>query len=110
MIRGHRIEKREDIRKFLQTIGYYTEDNIYCTQHTFFRLSEKQRKVFKCENLKEFLLEKQPILVGIQYNNSYTAFYDYKENKVIRIILDIKPKEIQIVTFYIIDKKQLPRI
>ncbi len=110
MIKGHRIEKKEEASRFLDRIKNYDKEVIYCTKHTFFRLSEKQRKVFKCEYLKRLLLEEEPILVGIQYNNNYAVFYDYKENRVIRIMLDIKPKEIQIVTFYIMDRNKIPRL
>lgn len=110
MIKGHKIEKEIKLYKFLNIISNYSPDQIKCTSHTFFRLNEEQRKLFKCEELKVFLLEKEPIFAGLQYNNNYAVFYAYKENLAIRLILDISLKEIQIVTFYMIEKKDIPLI
>jgi len=110
VVMGHRIERKIEIDEFLDSIGGYSEERIECTKHTFFRLSEKQRKIFKPEDILRYILEQKPILVGIQYNGAYAVFYDYKENDVIRIVLDIKPNQIEVVTFYIIDKKQIPII
>lgn len=107
---GHRIEQKIEVEEFLNLIESYDRGSIEYTKHTFFRLSEKQRKIFKDENISDYILERKPILVGIQHNGNYALFYDYKENEVIRIILDISPKKIGVVTFYIIDKKQVPII
>ncbi|MCK4670503.1 MAG: hypothetical protein KAT43_04830 [Nanoarchaeota archaeon] len=110
MIKGHRIEKKEEIETFLERIRHYTKDQIECTKHTFFRLSEKQRKIFKSEDIKRILLESTPLLVGIQFNGNYATFYKFKENKIIRIALDIIPQKIEVVTFMILDKYQVPRL
>ena len=53
MAKGHKIEKRIDIKTFLETIKNYTEEQIITTQHTFFRLDEEERKIFKESMLKE---------------------------------------------------------
>lgn len=110
MIKGHKIEKEIKIHEFLNIISNYLPEQIKCTSHTFFRLNEEQRKLFKCEELKVFLLEKVPVFAGLQYNSNYAVFYAYKENLLIRLILDISLNEIQIVTFYIIEKKDIPRM
>ncbi len=110
MAKGHRIEKKVEVGDFLDTIKSYTKDKINTTDHTFFRLSEKQRKIFKESVLKEYLLEKIPILVGIQFNGNYAVFYDYSKNEVLRLLLDIQPNKIEIVTFYLPDKTQVPRL
>ncbi|MBW3002665.1 hypothetical protein KY338_05910 [Candidatus Woesearchaeota archaeon] len=110
MIKGHRIEKEIAVQEFLDIISSYSPDKIKCTGHTFFRLSEEQRKFFKCKELKVFLLEKVPVLAGLQHNKNHAVFYEYKENTVIRLILDISLTGIQIVTFYIIGKKNIPRM
>lgn len=110
MIKGHRIEKEIRKQEFLDIISNYSTSQIKCTEHTFFRLSEEQRKLFKCEELKTFLLEKVPVFAGLQYNSNYAVFYAYKENLAIRLILDISLKEIQIITFYMIEKKDIPRM
>ena len=110
VVTGHRIESKIEVKEFLDLLESYSKDKIECTKHTFFRLSEKQRKIFKSEGILKYLLEQKPILVGIQRNGAYAVFYDYNENDVIRIVLDIKPNKIEVVTFYIIDKKQVPII
>ena len=110
MVKGHRIEKRIEVKTFLETIKNYNKEQIMTTQHTFFRLNEQQRKIFKESMLKGYLLDKIPILVGIQFNGNYAVFYDYSKNEVLRLMLDIQPNKIEIVTFYLPDKTQLPRI
>lgn len=110
MTKGHKIEKKVEIETFLDTIKNYTKDQINTTDHTFFRLSEKQRKIFKDEVLKEYLLAKIPILVGIQFNGNHAVFYDYRKNEALKLILDMQPNKIEIVTFYIIDKSEIPRL
>ena len=110
MVKGHRIEKKVEVEAFLDIIQNYTKDQINTTDHTFFRLSEKQRKIFKDEVLKEYLLAKTPILVGIQFNGNYAVFYDYSKNEVLRLMLEIQPNKIEIVTFYLPDKTQVPKL
>ena len=56
MIKGHKIENKIDIEKFLDIVKNYTEEQIITTQHTFFRLAEKQRKVFKDIVIRDCLL------------------------------------------------------
>ncbi len=110
MIKGHRIERKISIDKFLDIIKNYKEEQITTTEHTFFRLNEEERKIFKESMLKEYLTSKVPILVGIQYNLNYAVFYDYGKQKALRIIIDIKPDKIKIVTFYLPEKSEMPRI
>lgn len=88
----------------------YNHKNIVYTSHTFFRLSDRQKESFTPETMNEFLFEKTPVLVGIQYNGCYAVFYKYIRQRFIRIILDIRSDVIRVVTFYVIDKKQLPVI
>ena len=110
MTKGHRIEKRIEVKTFLETIKNYNEEQIETTQHTFFRLNEEERKIFKESVLKEYLTTRIPILVGIQFNGNYAVFYDYSKNEALRLILDIQPNKIEIVTFYIIEKNEIPRL
>lgn len=110
MIKGHKIEEKISVDKFQDIIKNYTEDQIITTKHTFFRLSEKQRKIFKDTVIKEYITGKNPLLAGIQNNGLYAVFYDYKKGEAIRLILDIQPNKIEIVTFYIVDKEQIPRL
>ena len=104
MVTGHRIKNRIDSNTIHSRLLDYAEDEISCTEHTLFRLSEKQRKVFNCGSLKKYLLEKSPILAGIQQNDKYALFYKHGKNRYIRIIIDIKPHRVDIVTFYVIER------
>ena len=49
-------------------------------------------------------------MVGIQYNGCYAVFYKYEKQRFIKIIIDIKTDKIYVVTFYVIEKNQLPVI
>jgi len=109
MIKGYKIEKLEAIAVFTERMKNFDENTIECTIHTFFRLSEKQRKVLNCDELKRFLLKSIPVKVAIQYNKNYAIWYDYKGQKLLKMLLSLKPDKIRIVTFTILDKSQLPR-
>jgi hypothetical protein len=45
MVDGHKIKKRIEINKFLEQIREYDKGDVETTEHTFFRLNEKQRKI-----------------------------------------------------------------
>ena len=107
MVYGNIIVKKIEVKEFLDIIKDYKAEQIECTNHTFFRLSEAQRKIFKCEKLKELILHEEPIMIGIQDNGNHAVFYKY-EKKIMRIMLDIQHQKINIVTFYF--PNQLPRI
>jgi len=64
MFNETKIEKRVKIKEFAKFIKEYKEEQIECTEHTFFRLSEKQRKIYTFNKLKKILIEKTPFLVG----------------------------------------------
>ncbi len=42
---GNKIIKWIEIKEFLERIREYSKEQVECTNHTFFRLSEKQRKI-----------------------------------------------------------------
>ena len=110
MVEGHRIERKIKVAEFLELIKDYSREYINCTNHTFFRLSEKQRKVFKCDKIRDYLLDETPHLTGIQYNGCYAVFYKYEKKKFIRVILGINLRKLEVVTFYVIEETQLPRL
>lgn len=110
MINGHKIKSLEDVPKFMERIRGYSYKDIECTPHTFFRLGQKQRELFKCEQIKQYILEETPIFAGVQNNGNFTAFYKYKDQKYIRIIIDIKSDKINVVTFYVLEKTQMPAV
>ncbi len=109
MVYGNKIVKKVAVEDFLEIMKEYSKDQIVCTNHTFIRLSEKQKKEFTCELLQEYLFHEIPIQVGIQDNNNYAVYYKYKDT-FMRLILDIVvARKINIVTFYL-PEGELPRI
>ena len=110
MIYGNRIKESVDIREFLKKVRNYDRGEVVCTLHTFFRLSRKQRELFTCDTIREYLFDKTPVLVGLQHNGCYAVFYKHEKQRFIRIIVDIKADNIYVVTFYVIEKVQLPVI
>ena len=89
---GNKIVKRIDVKEFLNIIKEYSAEKIECTNHTFFRLSDKQRLIYTSDKLKEYLLHDEPFLVGLQNNSNYALFYKHEKNKIIRIIVDVLVK------------------
>lgn len=105
---GSNIKKKIKVQDFINLIKRYN-NKIECTPHTLFRLSQKQREIFACEELKDILLKDVPFLAGIQENNNYAIFYRHK-NKNLKIIVVIEPQKVKIVTFYYILEWQIPKI
>lgn len=110
MFSGNKITKRIEIKEFLEQIREYSKKQIECTNHTFFRLSEEQRKIYTCERLREYLFYEEPFLVGLQDNGNHAVFYKHEKNKFMRIIIHISIQKVNIVTFYFIEQRQIPRI
>ena len=109
MFNDTKIKKKIDNNEFNSLIHKESLQKIECTPHTFFRLNEKQREIFTCKELKKVLLTKTPFLIGLQYNNNYAVFYKYQK-KNLKIILNIGNRNINIVTFYFIQKWQIPKL
>jgi len=106
---NNRIKKRVEVEEFLKLLKEYKPEQIECTSHTFFRLSEKQRKIYTYEELKKVLTKEKPFLVGFQHNENYATFYRYK-GKNLKIIVAFNDRKIKIVTFYFIEEWQIPKI
>ena len=109
MLNSTKIKRKIEINNFIQLTQNYSKTQIECTPHTFFRLSQKQREIFTCDELKRILIHEKPFLTGIQKNQNYAAFYEYKD-KILKMILRINDRKINIVTFYFIEQWQIPRI
>ena len=68
-----KIKKKIEVDDFVRTIKKYKIEEIECTIHTFMRLSQKQRKIFTCDELKEILMKDTPfwleysIMIIMQY-------------------------------------------
>jgi len=109
MFEGTMIKKRVEIEEFIKFLKEYKKEQIECTSHTFFRLSEKQRKIYTCNELRKILMRERPFLVGFQYNENYAVFYRYK-SKNLKVIVDLNNRKVKIVTFYFIEEWQIPKI
>ncbi len=110
IVLGHRIAKTVDIPEFKEMLKNYRREDVICTKHTFFRLSERQRKLLTCEKLKGYIFDSEPVIIGVQHNGCYSAFYKHEKQRFLRIILDIRAHEVHVVTFYVIERNQLPVI
>ena len=94
-----RIIKIVEYYDFKELIKKYS-GKIIVNPHAYFRLNEMQRKVYKSDHLIYILSEEIPKLVGIQTNDRYAVFFSRKEG-YLRIIFNLKPENIEIITFYI---------
>ena len=106
MLDEHKIEDKIKITTFIEKVKEYGYDNIESTDHTFKRISQKQRKIYTEEELKKIIFNQKPIEVGMQKNKNYAVLYSFKENRYIKILLDPTPNKLYIVTFYILNKEQ----
>jgi len=106
MIWEHNKEEKISIKEFISKIELF-KNNIETTAHTFFRLSEKQRKIYNDSMLKDFLLNKKPLEIWKQKNDNLAVFYDFEKKAILKIILRFSFERIYIVTFYILNKKQV---
>ncbi len=109
MLESTKIVKKIAAEKLFKTIKKYSKEDVECTIHTFFRLSEKQREVFTGEELRKILLNIKPFLAGIQHNGNHALFYKY-QNKNLKIVVNINSRKVKIVTFYFIQEWQIPKI
>ncbi len=110
MIDATKIKKKIDKEIFYQKLKSYSRDKIECTDHSFFRFSEEQRKRFNCDFTRDVLLNQKPILAGIQYNGNYALFYDFEDGRFLRIMVIFISGKIRVITFYTIEKRQLPKL
>ncbi len=107
MINGHKIEMKIEENEFLDLIQ--DKEDINISNHALFRYKKEDKKIYQ-DMVEDFIKNKKPFLVGLQYNQKYAVFYKYEKNDIFKVIIDIRPNSINIVTFYIIDSKQIPRI
>jgi len=110
MIWDHKINEKISKREFLKKIKNFKEEDIEITPHALFRLNQKQRKVYEAGILKDFILNKIPVEIGRQNNGSIAVLYFYKEEKIIKILLDLRLNKIYIVTFYILNRQQMKEL
>ena len=82
-------------------------DRICVSGHALARFSQKQRNVYKDENLVITLIQEHPRLVGLQENGRYTAFFR-RNTGYLRIVFEVYEEMIEIVTVCM--NNELPRI
>jgi hypothetical protein len=83
------------------------KDDIKVSGHAFDHINKAQREIFTEESLKEVLLRENPKLVGIQDNMRYASYYS-KKYGFLKLILNIKEIEIEIITF--IKVRTIPQV
>lgn len=108
MVEGHKIQEKVEIEVFLEIIKNLKPEDIEVRDHAVFRVKRAERKAFK-DKLTDTLLHENPVLVGIQRNGNHAVYYK-QESEHLKMILDVQPKSITIVTAYKIDHKQVPRL
>ena len=106
---SNRIKAKIEVGAFLKLVKKYKKEHIECTSHTFFRLSQAQRKIYTCEELTNILLKETPFLAGIQFNNNYALFYRHN-NRILKMIISLEVRKVNIVTFYFIEEWQIPKL
>ncbi|MBI3190958.1 hypothetical protein HYZ41_04625 [archaeon] len=85
MIDSTKIKKKLNEENFYQKLKNYNKDKIECTNHSFFRFSEEQRKKFTCEFVRDIIINQTPILAGLQYNGNYALFYDFENGRLLKV-------------------------
>ena len=101
-----RIIKIVTYLEYKELISQY-RNKIIINPHAYFHLNEAQRNIFKEEVLINILEKETPSLIGIQQNERYAALFRRK-NGYLRIIFQVYPNNIEIITFYITET--LPKI
>lgn len=107
---NHRIKEKIRNEEFIEILSHYQDSDIYSTEHTFDRLNENERKIFKHDDLITIVRQKRIFLVGIQYNGLFTVIFDFSKNEAVRMVFEVHPFKIEIITFYLVNKNEIPRI
>lgn len=106
MIRGHELVGRIGRKEFAFKIKSFRKKDIEVTSHALFRLNQKQRKIFEGDILKDFILDEVPIEIGVQGNDNLAVLYNYRNERVLKIIVRFSSDKIYIVSFYILNREQ----
>ncbi len=106
---GNKIIEKVEVEKFLALIAKYLPHQIECTRHTFFRLNEKQRQIYTEKEICRIIIQERPFLVGLQSNGNHAVFYKY-QGKILKILVALETRKINIVTFYFINEWQVPKL
>lgn len=74
------------------------KDQIHVSNHALDVLSLSQRKVFKPEDLISMLLNDKPAAIGLQRNGNYAVYFKTGDGYR-KVIFNVKPSRLEIVTF-----------
>ena len=108
MLDDHKIKEKIKVSKFIKEVRDYGSNYIEATEHTFIRLSQKQRKIYTEESLKKIIFNETPLEVSRQKNGNYALIYNFNNDKdLLKILVDLTPNKVYIVTFYILNKGQI---
>ncbi|HEA46532.1 MAG TPA: hypothetical protein ENH99_02000 [Candidatus Pacearchaeota archaeon] len=109
MIDSHKIKEKISVKSFMQKFDSYSQEDLEITPHAFFRLSQKQRRLYEKDRLIQVIYSTKPIEVSIHKDGRYAVIYPF-EKRLLKVLFEIYPKKIYIVTFYILNKKQETKI
>jgi len=109
MLDPNKIKRKIPVNDFIALIRKYSPESIEDSGHAFKRLSQRQRELFKIEDVRKILLKNHPFLVGIQENDNHAVFYKY-QGKNLRMIIKLESQKVKIVSFYNILEWQIPKI
>ncbi|MBU2652470.1 MAG: hypothetical protein KKA81_16205 [Bacteroidetes bacterium] len=107
MLDEHKIGDKIKVSEFIKRVKQFGIGNIETTAHTFFRLSQRQRKIYTEDSLKEIVFNETPLEIGVEKNGNCAVIYNFdKGEALLKIIISLGSNKIYIVTFYILNKKQ----
>lgn len=106
MIREHAMNDKISRKVFLSRIRAYPSESIEITKHALFRLDERQRKIYQQDILKKIIMEKSPLEIVKQQNGNLAVLYPYESNRILKIVMNLRPQKLYIVTFYILTREQ----
>ena len=95
--------KEIDIKEFS---GLVKNKKVAISPHAIFRLSNRQRKVFKEDELINIVNKETPRKAYLQENERYAVYYR-KSDGYRKLIIEVKNKETIIITF--MDITEIPK-
>jgi hypothetical protein len=107
MIDEHKRAGKISKKEFHSKMKDLEMEDIEVTEHTFFRLNERQRKIYEGDYLKKIILEENPLEIWKEKNENLAVFYKLEENRILKIIIRFSSNKVYIVTFYILNKSQI---
>lgn len=84
--------------KYIRFKEIILNKSIEVSDHAFDHLSEKQRKIYKSEDLIQIVEKEKPRKIYLQRNGRYAAFYR-KSDGFRKLILEVEDNNVTIVTF-----------